>query len=95
MNREMDANGSIEIRIGRLEGRFGAVEDKVDAMDKKLDRLLAWASERTGAEQESARRERRGQASRHLRATLMAGGVSGAVSLVVSVIASKFHWTPP
>jgi len=91
----MEGNGSIEIRIGRLEGRFGAFEDKVEAMDQKLDRVLAWTSERTGAEQESARRERHGEQSRHLRATLLAGGVSGVVSLVVSFVASKFHWTPP
>jgi hypothetical protein len=91
----MDANGSLEIRIGRLEGRFGAIEVKVDAMDKKLDRALAWMSERTGAEQENARIERRGQVSRHTRATLLAGGVSGLVSLIVSVIAAKFHWASP
>jgi hypothetical protein len=91
----MDANLSLESRIGRLEGRFGAIEDKVDAMDGKLDRVLAWTSERTGAEHENARHERRGEAARNLRATLMAGGISGAVSLFVSVIASKLHWTHP
>jgi hypothetical protein len=91
----MDANGSIESRIGRLEGRLGAIEVKVDAMDQKLDRALAWMSERTGAEQEHARLERRDQVSRHVRATVMAGGVSGLVSLLVSVIAAKFHWTAP
>jgi hypothetical protein len=90
----MAENGSVEIRIGRLEGRFGALEDKVDAMDRKLDRVLAWTSERTGAEHESARRERHDAQSRNLRATLLAGGVSGAVSLFVSFIASKFHWPP-
>ena len=91
----MDANGSIEIRIGRLEGRFGAVEVKVDAMDQKLDRALAWMSEHTGAEQEQARLERRGQVSRHARATFLAGGISGLVSLAMSFIAAKFHWTSP
>jgi hypothetical protein len=92
----MEGNGSIEIRIGRLEGRFGAIEDKVEAMDKKLDRVLAWTSERAGALQESARHERRGETSRRVRATLLASGVSGVsgvVSLIVSVAASKFHWT--
>ena len=88
----MTENGSVEIRIGRLEGRIGAIEDKVDAMDRKLDRVLAWTSERTGAEQESDRRERHDAQSRTLRATLLAGGVSGAVSIFVSFIASKFHW---
>jgi len=91
----MDGNGSLEIRIGRLEGRFGAIEMKVDAMDQKLDRVLAWMSERTGAEHEHARAERRGQVSRYLRATVMAGGVSGLVSLLVSIVAAKFHWTAP
>ena len=91
----MEGNGSVESRIGRLEGRFGAIEDKVEAMDKKLDRVLAWTSERTGAEQESARQERRIEASRRLRATLLAGGVSGFVSLIVSGVANKFHWTLP
>jgi hypothetical protein len=91
----VDANGSLEIRIGRLEGRFGAIETKVDTMDRKLDRVLAWMSERTGAAQELARLERRGQVARHLRATVMAGGVSSVVSLVVSFIAAKFHWTAP
>ena len=91
----MDANGSLEIRIGRLEGRFRAIEMKVDAMDQKLDRVLAWMSERTGAEQENARNERRGQVSQHARATVMAGGISGLVSLAVSLIAAKFHWTSP
>ena len=91
----MSDNGSLEIRIGRLEGRFDAIEDKVDAMDGKLDRVLAWTSERTGAEQEQDRRVRHGQAARLLRATLLSGGVSGAVSLVVSFIASKLHWTAP
>jgi hypothetical protein len=91
----MDGNGSVEIRIGRLEGRFGALEDKVDAMDQKLDRVLAWTSERTGAEQESARRERHDAQTRNLRATLLAGGVSGVVSLIVNFIAGKFHWPSP
>lgn len=89
----MEANGSVEIRIGRLEGRFGAIEDKVEAMDKKLDRVLVWTSERTGALQESARHERRSENSRRVRATLLASGISGVVSLIVSVVASKFHWT--
>ena len=91
----MDANGSIEIRIGRLEGRFGAIEVTVDAMDQKLDRALAWMSEHTGAEKEHARLERRSQVARHARATVMAGGISGLVSLAVSCIAAKFHWTSP
>jgi hypothetical protein len=91
----MEGNGSLEIRIGRLEGRFGALEDKVDAMDQKLDRVLVWTSERTGAEQESARRERHEAQTRNLRATLLAGGVSGVVSLFVSFVAGKFHWPPP
>lgn len=91
----MDANGSIEIRIGRLEGHFGAISGKVEAMDEKLDRLLAWTAERKGAEQELLRHERREEARRKLRGTLLAGGVSGFVSLTVSLIASKFHWTPP
>jgi hypothetical protein len=91
----MDPNGSLEIRIGRLEGRIGAIADKVDAMGTKLDQVLAWTSERTGAEQEISRRERRAQAARHIRATLVASGVSGVVSLAVSLIASKLHWMLP
>lgn len=91
----MDANGSVEIRIGRLEGQFRAIADKVDGMDMKLDRLLAWTSERQGAEHEGERRERREEARRKLRGTFLAGGVSGLVSLTVSLIASKFHWTAP
>jgi hypothetical protein len=91
----MDGNGSVEIRIGRLEGRFDAVAAKVDAMDEKLDRVLAWTSERTGAEQEGARRERHGEQARQLHATFLAGSVSGVVSLFVSFLANKFHWTPP
>jgi len=88
----MAENGSAESRIGRLEGRLGAIEDKVDAMDRKLDRVLAWTSEHTGAELEGARRERYDAQSRNLRATLLAGGVSGVVSLFVSFLASKLHW---
>jgi hypothetical protein len=89
----MEGNGSIETRIGRLEGRFGAIEDKVDGMDKKLDRVLVWTSERAGALKESARHERRGENSRRVRATLLASGVSGVVSVIVSIVAGKFHWT--
>jgi hypothetical protein len=90
-----DPNGSLELRIGRLEGRVHAIGEQVEAMDQKLDRLLSWTSERTGAEQESARRERHGEAAGHARATLLAGGVSGIVSLVVSFLASKTHWPIP
>lgn len=91
----MDDNGSAEIRIGRLEGQLRALAQSVAAMDAKLDRLLAWTSERQGAEREQAREERRREARRRLRGTMLAGGVSGLVSLVVSIIASKFHWTVP
>ncbi len=90
-----DANGSVEIRIGRLEGHVSAIADKVETMDKKLDRLVTWTSERQGAEQEHARHERRDEARRRLHGTFLAGGVSGLVSLAVSVIASKFHRTSP
>jgi hypothetical protein len=90
-----DANGSIELRIGRLEGRVHAIGEQVETMDRKLDRLLTWTSERTGAEQESARRQRQLETAGHARATLLAGGVSGIVSLLVSFIAAKTHWPHP
>jgi hypothetical protein len=92
---DMDANGSLEIRIGRLEGHFGAIADKVGTMDAKLDQLLLWASERKGAEQENARHEHRSEMRRKLRGVFLASGVSGLVSLLVSLIAGKVHWTSP
>jgi hypothetical protein len=90
-----DMNGSLELRIGRLEGRVHAIGEQVEAMDEKLDRLLAWTSERTGAEQESARRQRHHEAAGNVRATLLAGSVSGIVSLVMSFLAAKTHWPHP
>jgi hypothetical protein len=90
-----DPNGSLELRIGRLEGRVQAISEQVDGMDQKLDRLLTWTSERTGAEQESARRQRHIEAAGHARATLLAGSVSGIVSLLVNFLAAKTHWPHP
>ncbi len=67
-------------------------------MDQKLDRVLAWMSERTywRASRRSARRRcAESRAPPGHRAGDAGRSVSGIVSLLVSMIAAKFHWTAP
>ncbi|HUB96201.1 MAG TPA: hypothetical protein VL993_09805 [Stellaceae bacterium] len=90
-----DPNGSLELRIGRLEGRVHAIGEQVEAMDQKLDRLVAWTSERTGAEQESARHQHHREATGSARMTLVVGVVSGVVSMAANFLMAKTHWPHP